>query len=344
MGKRIEPSAKVEILSKLRQGLPLSEICKEYKISRPTLNKYQNEILDLKENVSVDSRSSDEDSAPSLESSSSDEEEGSSSSEEEGSLSSEEDNTSVVKERVFYKQSQLSDEEEERKPAAVNKVGLAFIRKHCKPEVKQVKPVVTRVKTNVKQCLKTPVKSKLKAGEVQHSEARESILRKIEAYLDAFPGKLAGFYGGKSIVTFVKSLQTKDHTYLQGMLEAMRFRVQNSGLGDSALLAFAFGTNAVETVGCHYGLKLKGFSRALQQNEAARQALKELSIEMLSDRAAKPHQRLALVIITTMYAVHSKNTLDEKTNEFLDQPLSDPGLNPELLEEVRKINLTEKGT
>ena len=105
------------------------------------------------------------------------------------------------------------------------------------------------------------------------------------------------------------------------MLEAMRFRVHNSGLGDSTILAFAFGTNTVETVGCRYGLKLKGFSRALQQNEAARQALKELSIEMLSDRAAKPHQRLALVIITTMYAVHSKNSLEEKTNEFLDQPI-----------------------
>jgi hypothetical protein len=130
------------------------------------------------------------------------------------------------------------------------------------------------------------------------------------------------------------------------MLEAMRFRVQNSGLGDTAFLAFSFGTNAVETIGCRYGLKLNGFARALQQNGSALQALKELSIEMLSDRAAKPHQRLALVIITTIYAVHSKNSLEEKTNEFLDQPLKGPGagLDPELLEEIRKINIAQAGT
>jgi hypothetical protein len=319
MTRRIEASVKAEILTKLKEGSAIGEICKQYRISRPTLNKFRKEVIADVDTSSEISRSS-EDSETSSENSET----------SSYATSSSEDNNEIK--RVFHKLSQLSDDEES-KPKT--QVGLEFINKHCKPEVKTVK--LTPVKPSVKP--------KLKSGEVLHSEARESILRKIEAYLDAFPGKLAGFYGGKTIVVFIKSLQTKDHTYLQGMLEAMRFRVQNSGLGDSAILAFAFGTNAVETVGCRYGLKLKGFSRALQQNEAARQALKELSIEMLSDRAAKPHQRLALVIITTMYAVHSKNSLEEKTNEFLDQPLREPGagMNPELLEEIRKINIAKEG-
>ena len=110
--------------------------------------------------------------------------------------------------------------------------------------------------------------------------------------------------------------------YLEGLLDAMIYIIQNAGLGDSALLAFAFGSQAVDNIGCQFGLKLRGFSSSLQHNESARQALKELSIEMLSNRAAKPHQRLMLVVLTTLYAIHTKNTMEETNKAFLDQPVN----------------------
>ena len=225
-------------------------------------------------------------------------------------------------------------------PQIMKQVGSDFIKKHFKsPNVKSpnVKP------PKLESTVKSP---KLETDEIDHSEARESTLRKIEAYLDAFPDKLATYHTGKTIEVFVKIIQQKDSKYLQGLLEAMRFRVQNSGLGDSALLVFAFATQSIEQVGGMCGLKLKGLSGALVCNSSARQALKELSIEMLSDHAAKPHQRLALVLLTTIYDVHTKNTLEENTKDFLDQPLKGPGegMDPVLLEEIRQINITMAGT
>lgn len=80
-------------------------------------------------------------------------------------------------------------------------------------------------------------------------------------------------------------------------------------------------STALENIGTQFTpLKLNGFSNALMQNESVKEDVEEIMLEYDLLSELTPHSRLTLNVISTMFMVHSINTLTNgDVNEKLNQ-------------------------
>lgn len=150
-------------------------------------------------------------------------------------------------------------------------------------------------------------------------QRREALLAKLNAYFRAFPCKLAALTEGLDPESFASSLPSKSIGELEELLGRVRYRTSSSGLSDAGHLAFQTAAQGVETVGCQFGLKLKGYAASLATNESARQCLTELSIEYLSEIAVTPQRRLLMICVMQAYTTHTRNSSEAVADSILDE-------------------------
>jgi hypothetical protein len=157
-----------------------------------------------------------------------------------------------------------------------------------------------------------------KSQNTQQSERKQALICKITAYLDSFKHKLIHITNSDP-QGYVANLQSQSEEELTGVLGAIRYSVSNTGISDSVMLGFSTAIQTVEKLGEYAGLKLNGLNDALLMNESAKDAVREMSIELLSEISVSPQKRLIGIVIMSAYSVHTKNSLEGTMSSVLSE-------------------------
>mgnify|MGYP000202267577 CR=1 FL=1 len=163
---------------------------------------------------------------------------------------------------------------------------------------------------------------------ITHKENPDRLksLTKIDLYLSKFQHKLTNITGD-NLTLFKERIKVYSDIELEALLETIRSQISNSGLQSGIHQFFYTGTTVVEKLGCNYGLKLQGYANNLSKNNSVKEALDEMSIEMLSFTNISPQKRLMFILLMAGVSTHSLNSTDESLKTILDQDLKEDVVN-----------------
>lgn len=155
---------------------------------------------------------------------------------------------------------------------------------------------------------------------IEELNQREPLLKQLEMYMVQFPESI------KAATTLLectnsqlqKKLRDSSVDDLQAVLLHVKTRINLSNTTTAINKMFFSSIKVLENTSQYTGLKLNGYSSALEASEEIDICLKELSCKYSSciGEYAEPEYRLMFILLTTGAVIHAKNTSAEKVEKY----------------------------
>lgn len=196
-----------------------------------------------------------------------------------------------------------------------------------RPHHRQIKPNAVPSRTG--QSTQTGIQTGIQTGQSAQTRNQQqpdftidkvARIRKITEYVNTFEPRLQMIIGN-SKQEFLNGLRSKNETELNDLLNAIKYSCCSSSMGSGLFQVFNISTNLVENLGCQFGLKLQGYSKAVQENQQIIDTIRELSIENLSSVFIKPEKRLVFLLIFSIVQTHSYNSASIAASDVLNDEI-----------------------
>lgn len=145
---------------------------------------------------------------------------------------------------------------------------------------------------------------------------KRSKIIKIQRYIQNFNRDLKDF---ENI-----NIADKSNEELDNIIQDIQLIIGNKNANNMIALGFTQGLGMLESAAPYLNMDLTGLSMIALKDEAIRDCIKELSIELMGDlKYVKPHIRLGLLTGALCFQLNNINKTNSIINNYIDKSIND---------------------
>ena len=172
---------------------------------------------------------------------------------------------------------------------------------------------------NNKSDIMDTIKQVNNADSIDELKEKRTIIIMIRSYILTFEKQLQNIYGNNKS-QFEKQLFLLDINKLKIILENIRVQMnlsRNKEIFDNSV---SIGLKGIETISTYCNFNVKGLTEELMNDPQFQLDLKIISCETDLTKYINPRSSAFLKVVKTMYQINSKNELEDKIKNVINDP------------------------